>query len=343
MTKPPEPSVPADREIVTTRVLEAPRELVWRVWTDPQHVAKWWGPTGFTTTTTAMDVRKGGQWRFTMHGPDGRDYANLVTFLEVEAPARLVYVHGGEKGLEPVSFTTTVTFDPMPGEPNRTRLTMRAVFPSAEAREFVQREYGAVEGATQTVARLAEHVEALARAAATDASTAPPAGGEPFVIRRVVRAPRDAVFRVWTDGAHLARWFGPKECTSTTKSFELRPGGVYHYAMHVPGAPDTFGKWVFRSVQPPERLEFLLSFADAAGATIAPPFDPSWPREMLTVVTFEPHAGIGKGTVITVRWSAHEATPMAQRTFDAGRDAMHAGWNGTFDKLDAHLATSPPR
>src|SRR6185436_11510767 len=71
----------ADREIVLTRLLGAPRELVWKVWTDPGHVAAWWGPTGFTTTTQAMEVRPGGVWRYVMHGPDGRDYKNLVTFL----------------------------------------------------------------------------------------------------------------------------------------------------------------------------------------------------------------------------------------------------------------------
>ena len=180
--------LPADRLIVTTRILEAPRELVWQVWTDPQHLAHWWGPTGFSTTTDTIDVRVGGQWRFTMHGPDGTDYKNLITFLEVDVPSRLAYRHAGEEDFEQVDFRNTVTFEAMPGEPHRTRLTMRAEFPSAKAREFVIREVNAVEGAKQHLARLAERVEAMAGAAA--------GASAPFRITRVVRAPRELVWQV---------------------------------------------------------------------------------------------------------------------------------------------------
>ena len=81
----------ADREIIATRVFDAPRELVFKMWTDPKHVGRWWGPRGFTTTIHEMDVKPGGIWRLTMHGPDGRDYKNKVVFLEVEEPERLVY------------------------------------------------------------------------------------------------------------------------------------------------------------------------------------------------------------------------------------------------------------
>jgi uncharacterized protein YndB with AHSA1/START domain len=331
MTPTREEDIPADRQIVTTRVLNARRDLVWRVWTDPEHIVRWWGPTGFTTTTASMDVRPGGQWRFVMHGPDGRDYPNLITFVEIEAPARIVYRHGGEVGLEPVHFTTIVTFEQLPDAPDRTRIVLRSVFESAEAREFVQREYGADEGAKQTLARLAEHVEALA-AGTADANSAP------FVIRRVVKAPRDLVYRIWTEREHLEQWFGPKGCTLTVDELDLRVGGVARYAMSFPGAATTWGKWVFREVSPPERLEFVASFADADGNSVHAPFDPQWPLEMLTTVTLEPHAGIGNGTVITVQTKAHGASDAEQRTFDAGHDSMHGGWSGTFEVLDGYLA-----
>jgi len=104
-----------DREIRGTRVFDAPRELVWKVWTEPEHIGKWWGPNGFTTTTHKMEVKAGGVWRFVMHSPDGRDYQNKITFIEVVKPERLVYKHGGtgekeDRGLEPVSFHVTVIF-----------------------------------------------------------------------------------------------------------------------------------------------------------------------------------------------------------------------------------------
>jgi uncharacterized protein YndB with AHSA1/START domain len=134
-------------------VFDAPRELVWSAWTDPNHLAQWWGPNGFTTTTSAYDLRPGGTWRFVMHGPDGRDYQNLVTFDEIVKPERLVYRHGDD--VEPVQFRTTVTFEDLGG---KTRLTLRAQFPTADARDRVVKEYGAAEGAVQTIERLANYL-----------------------------------------------------------------------------------------------------------------------------------------------------------------------------------------
>ena len=145
----------ADRQIVTTRVLNAPRELVFKMWTDPEHIVQWWGPKGFTTTTYSMDVRPGGVWRFVMHGPDGTDYQNQITYLEIVKAERLVYKHGGGEDVEPVNFETTVTSEEQGG---KTRLTMRSVFPSAAAREHVVKKYGAIEGASQTMDRLEQHL-----------------------------------------------------------------------------------------------------------------------------------------------------------------------------------------
>ncbi len=82
-----------DREIVATRLLDAPRELVWEVWTDPKHLAQWWGSNGFANTIHEIEVKPGGVWRFIMHGPDGTDYKNEIVYVEVVKPERLVYDH----------------------------------------------------------------------------------------------------------------------------------------------------------------------------------------------------------------------------------------------------------
>jgi uncharacterized protein YndB with AHSA1/START domain len=150
-----------DREIVLTRVYDAPRELVWTAWTDPKHVVHWWGPNGFTNTIHEMDVRPGGVWRFIMHGPDGRDYKNRIDFIEVERPERLVYTHGGGGDAEPVNFHVTVTFEDRRG---KTKVTLRSVFPTAEARDRVVKEYGAIEGGKQTLARLADYLSTMSAA-----------------------------------------------------------------------------------------------------------------------------------------------------------------------------------
>ena len=145
----------SDREIVFSREFNYPRELVFRAWTDPEHVPRWWEPHGFTTTTYSMDVRPGGVWRFCMHGPDGRDYENKITYLEVVPPERIVYQHGGDKDREPVSFQTTVTFEDVDG---KTQLRMQMLFPSRQARDFVIKTYKADEGGKQTLQRLSEHL-----------------------------------------------------------------------------------------------------------------------------------------------------------------------------------------
>jgi uncharacterized protein YndB with AHSA1/START domain len=101
-------------------------------------------------------MREGGVWSFVMHGPDGRDYNNRITFDEIRKPERLRYHHGGGEGAEPVQFRTTVTFEDLGN--GRTRLTLDAVFPSAAERDRVVREYGADKGAVETLARLGAYL-----------------------------------------------------------------------------------------------------------------------------------------------------------------------------------------
>lgn len=138
------------REMVTTRVLNAPPELVYKAWTEPDRLAHWWGPNGFTNTIHQMDVRPGGAWRLTMHGPDGTDYPNESVFLQVMAPRLLVYYHSSAP-----KFVSVVTFAP---EGTGTNLTLLSHFLSDEDFDSAMNVYGAVEGAKQTLARLAEFI-----------------------------------------------------------------------------------------------------------------------------------------------------------------------------------------
>jgi uncharacterized protein YndB with AHSA1/START domain len=146
------------RSIIGARVFNASRDLVFSAFTDPEHLAQWWGPNGFTLTTHAFDFRVGGVWRFVMHGPDGRDYQNRVTYDVIVRPERIVYHHGGGEDVEPVQFSQTLTFEDVGNK--QTRLIWHGTFPSAEERTRVIKEYGADKGLVQTMARLAEHVEA---------------------------------------------------------------------------------------------------------------------------------------------------------------------------------------
>jgi uncharacterized protein YndB with AHSA1/START domain len=147
------------RSIVGMREFDAPRELVFSAWTDPVHLAQWWGPNGFTTTTYSFDFRPGGVWRFVMHGPGGRDYQSRITFEEIVPPARIIYRHGGVDDVEPVQFRQTVIFEDLGG---RTRITWRGDFPTAAERDRVIKDYGADKGLVETLARLSDHVAAMA-------------------------------------------------------------------------------------------------------------------------------------------------------------------------------------
>jgi uncharacterized protein YndB with AHSA1/START domain len=138
----------AAREIVASRVFDAPRELVWKAWSDPKHIVQWWGPKGFTTTMQEMDFRPGGTWRFIMHGPEGPEYQNQFIYREIVKPERITYSH-----VSGPLFEATVTFT---AQGDKTRVEVRMVFESAELREKVAKDFGAVEGLHQTLERLGQ-------------------------------------------------------------------------------------------------------------------------------------------------------------------------------------------
>jgi Uncharacterized conserved protein len=145
-----------DREIEITRVFNAPRSLVFTVWTDPKHIIHWWGPNGFTNTIYEMDVRPGGVWRFMMHGPDGVDYPNKIVFKKVVKPEYLEYSHGSDDEDHPGNFEVTVHFRE---KGKQTEITMRMVFRSKDERDIVIEKYGALEGNTQTMNKLEEYLK----------------------------------------------------------------------------------------------------------------------------------------------------------------------------------------
>ena len=301
------------RSIVTSRLFDAPRELVWDVWTDPHHVSQWWGPHGFTTTTSEMNLRPGGVWRFVMHGPDGVDYKNRVVFREVVRPERLAYAHGGEEEYDDIQFEVTVTFD---DEGGKTRVTLHSVFPTAEARDFVVREHGAIEGAKQTLERLGAQLSTM------------------LVIERTFDAPRDLVWAAWTEREHLLQWWGPKGFEVFSCTQDLRPGGIMHYGLRNDGGMTMWGRWVYREVTPPERLVFVSSFSNEEGGMTRSFFSDDWPLETLTTVRFAENDG---KTTITMYGIPINAPESEHRLFESYHPSMQGGWGGTFDQLAEYL------
>jgi uncharacterized protein YndB with AHSA1/START domain len=159
-----------------------------------------------------------------------------------------------------------------------------------------------------------------------------------FVISRVFAAPRDLVWKCFTDPERMKEWWGPKGGTIVMSKMDFRVGGTYLAAMRDPSGGVMWGKFVYREIAPPLRLVWLHSFSDEAGGITRHPLSPTWPLVLLTTVTFDEEPG--SKTKITLRWSPYEATDEERRTFDAARDGMRGGWSGTFERLDAYLANA---
>ena len=155
----PATSATADREILITRDIDAPRELVFEAFTEVRHLSRWWGPDGFTTTTRAFEFRAGGEWEFEMHAPDGTDYQEWISWIEIAPPERIGLLHGESRG-DPNAFESVLTFA---DEGAATRIEMRTVFPTEELRDEAVEKYHAIEGGQQTLSNLAAYVAEIVR------------------------------------------------------------------------------------------------------------------------------------------------------------------------------------
>ena len=201
-------------EIAITRFYDAPVQLVWDAWTDPKQVAQWWGPRGFTITTHSRDLRPGGSWVYTMHGPDGIDYPNDTKSIEVVPPSRIVYDHGANDG-RPTHFRVTVDFIDLGGT---TRMDMRMTLPTAEAAREAKKFIRAA-GGNSTWDRLAEYLEMET------------SNRDVFVINHTFEAPIETVFEMWTDPEHLSQWLPPRGFTMRVIHGEIRKGGTTFWSI----------------------------------------------------------------------------------------------------------------
>ena len=156
-----------------------------------------------------------------------------------------------------------------------------------------------------------------------------------FVMSRVFDAPRELVWKCFTDPKHMQQWWGPKGVTVVKSEMDLRPGGKYLYGMKTPDGSVMWGRMVYREIAPPEKLVFINSFSDENGGVTQHPMAPTWPRELLSVFTFEEQPD-GK-TKFTLNWSPYNATEEERKTFDAGHASMTQGWSGTLEGLEAYL------
>ncbi|WP_219837979.1 SRPBCC domain-containing protein [Paenibacillus sp. R14(2021)] len=163
-----------------------------------------------------------------------------------------------------------------------------------------------------------------------------PGNVEELVLTRTLNAPRELVFKVFTEAEHLLKWWGPKGLTMEAAKVELRPGGLFHYSMKTPDGHEMWGKFVYHEIAAPERLVFISSFSDAQGNTLRHPASPLWPLEVMNTLLFEEMDG---KTKLTMRGIPVNASVEELHTFDSNRSNVQQGFAGTFAQLDEYLAT----
>lgn len=319
------PRFDPSRTIELTRLVSAPRDLVFKVLSQAKHIDAFWGPDGFRNETHEMGFFPGGLWRYTMHGPDGKQWPNWIRYKTITPPELITYDHGRAMG-EPAMFEGCIKLD---AKGSQTLVTLALHFPDTAARDATIK-FGAVEGGEQNLARLDAYVQSEAAKGGSSMEN------KPFIISRTYDAPRELVFACFTDVDHMKHWWGPKGVKVVHAKLDLRPGGMFHYAMQTPDSSLMWGRQIYREITPVSRIVLVNSFSDKDGGIGRHPGAPNWAAELLTTFTFEEVAP-GK-TKFSVRWELMDnASDTERETFLTGFDSMNMGWTGTLDQLGDYL------
>lgn len=306
-------------EIRIIRLYDAPLEAVWDAWTDPEQVKQWWGPRGFTLTTHSKELKPGGIWHYTMHGPDGVDYPNKTVYHEVEEHAKLVYDHGGYDERAPL-FRVTALFSAVDGQ---TRLEMSFAFATPDVAEQM-RQFIKQVGGDSTWDRLAEYLESES------------SGKEKFVINRAFDAHLDVMFTMWTRPEHLSRWLPPTGFEMQFLRADIKPGGSAFFCMTGKDYK-MYGRMQYLQIDKPDRIVYTQQFCDEQENIARHPMAPIWPATVLTTVVLTAEGP--ERTRVTVTWEPMgPTTPEELAAFVQERGGMTQGWTGSFDKLEALLA-----
>jgi uncharacterized protein YndB with AHSA1/START domain len=156
-----------------------------------------------------------------------------------------------------------------------------------------------------------------------------------LVISRTFNAPRDIMFKVWSEVEHLKNWWGPKDLEIVSAKLDFRPGGMFHYCMRAPEGFEMWGKFVYHEIEAPEKIVFVNSFSDEDGNVVRAPFSGSFPLEIQNILTFTENDG---KTTLTLRGGPINANEEERSFFNGMFDSMNQGFAGTFDQLEQYLA-----
>jgi uncharacterized protein YndB with AHSA1/START domain len=304
------------RELVITRVFDAPRELVFRAWVDEGQLSRWWGPKGFTTPVCEWDARTGGMIHIDMRGPDGTIYPMSGKFTEIIEPSKIVFTASAldDKGEAKFENLNTVTFSEQGGKTTM-KLHVRVLSAGPEAAKHLN---GMSAGWNQSLDRF---TDLLARGAAENTQN------REILMSREFDAPRDLVWRAMTDPKQVVKWWGPRGFSTTIQEMDVRPGGVWNHVMHGPDGTDYPNQSVFTEIVKPQRICFSHGGAKKGGP--AANFQATWSFDSLDA---------GARTRVTI----HMVFPTAQErdTVVKVYGAIEGG-NQTLARLAEELAKTP--
>ncbi len=304
-------------ELEISRECDAPRDLVFKAFMDPELFAQWIGPRRLTTTVERFEPIRGGSWRFIQSDPEGKKYAFHGVFHEVSSPVRYIRTFEFE-GLEEKGHVSleTATFVVVPG--NRTRVVIKSVFQSVADRDRMIQS-GMEKGVNEGFERLDELLE-----------KSNSSGENGLVITRLIDAPRELVFKAWTDPEIVKKWWGPEGLTPPVVTIDLRKGGGYLFSVEDPAGNRYWNGGVYREIHAPDHLVFLNYLADGKGNKLNPAecgMDKSFPKESLVTVTFDEEKG---KTKLSIRYEPPSSETVREAMVRSG---MIEGWNSSLNKL----------
>ncbi len=306
-------TLPSERELMITHVFDAPREMVWKAMTDPAAIPLWWGPRQYETTVDKMDVRPGGGYRFVQHDAEGTEHAFRGEYREVTAPERLVQTFEYEAMAGHISVETA-TLEEIGG---KTTITIVSRFDSVEDRDGMINS-GMEGGMRETYERLDLHLANRVAAASGD-----------LVVTRLFDAPRELMWKAWSEPEHFMRWYGPKSFTSPECDIDFREGGKHRFCMEMPDGTRLYTAGIYQTIDPMNQIVYTDAFSDEHGTPIPASsmgFSEGFPTESTVTVTFEEIAG---KTLMTLRQSRLASGEVL--------DNAAMGWNQSFDKLAESL------
>lgn len=303
----------AEKPLVVERTYDAPPEAIWQAITDPEQMKQWY----FDLPGFRAEV--GYKFQFEGGPAPEKQYLHLCEVTEVEPNSRLTYSWRYD-GYEGNSF---VTFDLFPKEGKTLlRLTHEGLhtFPASNPDLAVSNfEAGWTDILGTYLTDFLEKQPTL-------------------ILTRSLDAPRELVFKAWTEPEHLAKWWGPAGMEIRVLRFDLRPGGIFHYAMQPKNGAEMYGRMAYREIAAPERIVWVNSFADAAGNVAQSPYFAAnqFPLEIHNVLTLSEQAG---KTILTIRGRPINAGEGEVEFYKSMFPSMEKGFGGTFEQLAEYLKT----